>query len=165
MRLFVLASLLVGCVEIADPVFDNPCDPAGGGACADAETAPPVPDASFVDLGSDGGRQVVEADSAPDMRPPPPDMDRADADPRGTGACEPSGFTQNVFDCPQRIEGYCAYEFNVAPDFLSCDSFCEQIGRRCLRAWFADSEFYCHPVQVDACESRVQEMLCGCSAR
>ena len=159
MRPLVLVAFLVGCVDITDPTFDNPCDPAHGGACEDAETAPPVPDATTTDARIDRGHPVIEADAEPpDAKAPDPDMGQQ-------VACEPSGFTQNVVDCPERLEGLCAFEFNVAPDFLSCDSFCRQIGRACLRAWFAHSQFYCRPVQEDRCDARVQEMVCACSER
>ncbi len=168
MRCFVpITALLAGCVQIADPTFDNPCDPAQGGICDDVAVAPPVPDAGPDALATldaaerDAGFPVLPADAAtPDAKHAQPD-----ADPRGTGPCEPSGFTENVIDCPERIEGYCAYEFNIDPEFLSCDSFCEQIGRRCLRAWFAHSEYYCTPIQEDGCHIRVHEMICACSAR
>ncbi len=173
LRIGLLVGLLPACLEITTAHYENPCDPRNGGVCdGDAQVLDSSLDAAREDahrrdrVQADRGKleDLPPRDAAlPQDRSPPPDASpdaRTDASP----GCPESGFSQPpVFDCQSRIEGLCAYEFNIAPDFLTCDSFCEQIGQRCSRAWFAHSMFFCRPVQEDTCAIRVQEMICGCA--
>ena len=95
----------------------------------------------------------------------PPKLPRADGMPSGDASraqCPASNFS-NVVDCA-RVDGVCAYEFNVSPDRLDCAGFCVQVREmRCERAWVASGEFYCRPLEEVACDVLADELVCGCA--
>lgn len=161
----VVVTAAAGCLAIPEATYDNPCDPRNGGCVTDA----------LVFRALDGGaaEDAATADAAlPDATPPPRDAARPDAAapppdarPPDQGPavlpCPSAGFS-NVADCPSRLTGACAYEFDVYPGFSHCGHFCAQIDQSCVRAWLPDAHTYCTPVREVPCDTQGHQMVCGC---
>ncbi len=181
MRLLLLL-LCWGCVEIAEPRFDNPCDPAVPGACnpdalvgdtRDASAtgldarrdAPPSPtlDAHARDSGVRDAR-VRDADSRADL-PPKPDARVFPDIYIGPEPCPPASLAVDgeLAECGY-IDGVCAYEFYAFEDYLSCAQLCATASPEflCYGAWWPSVEFWCEPVEEYDCGALVQEMVCLC---